>query len=135
MGITVDSTVEEIEEYIGSDEFLSTSDENYPMMKHILVILAKRNYSFDLSYGRSNLDDWVFEYMTELSFREEFSEGGRWHNYITNIVDVEVTDIETETYYVAMEWECAATESQEHGTAELYLVEPVEVTTVKYERV
>lgn len=125
MGITVNSTIEELEEYVGSEQMENTP---YNTDEIIMVALAKNDYRFDISYGRSDLGDIAFDYAHE-GITQEFEEGGRWSNFVRDIFKF---DIDGETYYVAMSWEQGATESQEHGEAELSIVQPVEKTVITY---
>ena len=131
--ITINSTVEELKAYVESAEYEAIDwRERDPIDNTIVVALAKNGYSFDLSYGRSAVDDIVFEMVVDMSFKQDFDEGSRWSNFVT---DYAKFTVDGEDYYVALSWEQAATEMQEHGSADVYLVKPVEKTIISYEKI
>lgn len=131
--INVNSTVDELKEFLESEEYTSLDwtekiDKYVPI---ILVALANNDYETESYKGSPELDDLVDNLRSE-GFGREIEDGGRWSNYITEYFEYV---IDGEKYYVALEWEEAATEMQEHGTSMLFRVEPREKTVVTYVRV
>lgn len=128
-----DFTIEEIREFIDSDEYNALDwRERVDKYKPIIIVaLANNEFETESSKSSPELDDLVDDMRNE-GFGREVEDGGRWSNYITEYFEY---DIDGEKYYVALEWEQAATEMQEHGTSMLYRVEPREKTVVTYVRV
>ena len=131
--ITINSTVEELKAYVESDEYKAIPFQDITAVDDImLVALATNEYSFDISFGTTAMDEIVFDIMSDQYEGREVDEGGRWSNFVTNYKKAAVGG---EEYYVAMSWEQAATEMQEHGSADVYLVKPVEKTIISYEKI